>query len=107
MCKGRPRENEESWESRGAEDKPGSPLPGMDLGELIKPGGRQGDLFYASSRPTSVQLLIHVNRHVSLCVDKYISLPTINFEIAVYIDRGETPPFTRFASPSLNTFWFL
>lgn len=34
---------------------------------------------------------------MTLCVDRYIYLPTINLEITMYIDRGETLPFAKFA----------
>lgn len=48
------------WERNGTEDKSGSHLSGMGLRELIEPGGRQGDLFYAPSRSTSIQIYMQI-----------------------------------------------
>lgn len=65
MCKGWPGETEglHCWERKGAEDKSGSHVSGMGLGELVEPGGRQGDLLYAPSRPTSIEICVCANRH--------------------------------------------
>lgn len=66
MCEGWPGETDilHCWERKGAEDKSSSCLSGMDLRELTKPIGRQADLFYASSRPTSIQICLCANRHI-------------------------------------------
>lgn len=74
MCKGWSGETDglHCWEGKGPKDESGSLLSGMGVEELIESGGRQGDLLYAPSRPTPLQIGVCANRHLeyflSFCV---------------------------------------